>query len=156
MDCPSCGLRNRRDATTCSGCGAALGATIASISAVSLATADMARAVRFYRELGFQVRSGGEDASFTSFMLDDGYLNLSAQPATGSRPFWGRLIFYVSDVDALHARALALGLHPVAPPRDASWGERYFHLVDPDGHELSFARPLAPDERSTDGPSSGG
>ena len=30
-----------------------------------------------------------------------------------------------------------------APPRDAEWGERYFHILDPDGHELSFARPLA-------------
>jgi uncharacterized glyoxalase superfamily protein PhnB len=45
-------------------------------------------------------------------------------------------------VDALHARALAAGLAPEAPPRDAEWGERYFHLRDPDGHELSFARPL--------------
>ena len=27
-------------------------------------------------------------------------------------------------------------------PRDASWGERYFHMADPDGHELSFARPI--------------
>jgi catechol 2,3-dioxygenase-like lactoylglutathione lyase family enzyme len=27
-------------------------------------------------------------------------------------------------------------------PRDASWGERYFHMLDPDGHELSFAQPL--------------
>jgi len=27
-------------------------------------------------------------------------------------------------------------------PLNASWGERYFHLHDPDGHELSFARPL--------------
>jgi uncharacterized glyoxalase superfamily protein PhnB len=27
-------------------------------------------------------------------------------------------------------------------PQDASWGERYFHMADPDGHELSFARPF--------------
>jgi len=27
-------------------------------------------------------------------------------------------------------------------PRDAAWGERFFHLTDPDGHELSFAWPL--------------
>ena len=27
-------------------------------------------------------------------------------------------------------------------PRDGSWRERYFHMYDPDGHELSFARPL--------------
>ncbi|MEE9270499.1 MAG: VOC family protein, partial [Candidatus Krumholzibacteria bacterium] len=25
----------------------------------------------------------------------------------------------------------------------AEWGERYFHITDPDGHELSFARPLS-------------
>ena len=29
-----------------------------------------------------------------------------------------------------------------AGPRDAAWGERYFHLHDPDGHELSFAQPI--------------
>jgi len=27
-------------------------------------------------------------------------------------------------------------------PADAPWGERYFHILDPDGHELSFARRL--------------
>ena len=27
-------------------------------------------------------------------------------------------------------------------PRDAEWSERFFHTDDPDGHELSFARPL--------------
>ena len=26
--------------------------------------------------------------------------------------------------------------------RDAEWGKRFFHLTDPDGHELSFAWPL--------------
>ena len=30
----------------------------------------------------------------------------------------------------------------ISAPRDAEWGERFFHLIDPDGHELSFARPL--------------
>jgi uncharacterized glyoxalase superfamily protein PhnB len=29
-----------------------------------------------------------------------------------------------------------------APPRDAEWGERFFHVTDPDGHEVSFAWPL--------------
>jgi uncharacterized glyoxalase superfamily protein PhnB len=56
--------------------------------------------------------------------------------------WWGRIIFYVSDVDAMYARAIAQGLYPEAAPRDADWGERYFHLLDPDGHELSFAKPL--------------
>jgi catechol 2,3-dioxygenase-like lactoylglutathione lyase family enzyme len=116
---------------------------VTSISAVTLATHDMAQAVRFYRSLGFELDHGGETASFTSFAVGGGYLNLIAQPADRRWSWWGRVIFYVSDVDAVYARAVALGLHPEAPPRDALWGERYFHLTDPDGHELSFARPHA-------------
>ncbi len=112
------------------------------ISAVTLATSDMARAVAFYSSLGFVLRYGGPDAGFTSFSLADGYLNLIAR---GEPPgWWGRVIFYAYDVDALHERALALGYGPHAPPRDAPWGERFFHLTDPDGHELSFAAPLPP------------
>jgi uncharacterized glyoxalase superfamily protein PhnB len=52
------------------------------------------------------------------------------------------VIFHVSDVDELHARVVASGYLPDTEPSDAAWGERYFHLTDPDGHELSFARPL--------------
>ena len=53
-----------------------------------------------------------------------------------------RVIFYVADLDALYERALVAGCQPTTAPRDAEWGERFFHLIDPDGHELSFARPL--------------
>ena len=50
----------------------------------------------------------------------------------------------MADVDALYDRALAAGYLPATVPNDAEWGERFFHLTDPDGHELSFARPLLP------------
>jgi catechol 2,3-dioxygenase-like lactoylglutathione lyase family enzyme len=115
---------------------------IEGISAVSLVTGNMARAVRFYRALDFTIRSGGETSSFTSLHAGSGALNLIAYPAGHPRSWWGRVIFYVSDVDAFHARAVAAGLKPDTAPADAPWGERYFHLTDPDGHELSFARPL--------------
>jgi catechol 2,3-dioxygenase-like lactoylglutathione lyase family enzyme len=114
---------------------------IEGISAVSLATCDMARAVRFYRALGFSLRYGGERSPFTSFRAGSGYLNLIAQ-AAGQWCGWGRVIFYVADVDAFYAHAIAAGCKPESAPQDASWGERFFHLTDPDGHELSFARPL--------------
>ena len=109
------------------------------ISAVTLATSDMARAVRFYRALGFSIRHGGEEAPFTSFALGSGHLNLVLRP-NRTPEWWGRVIFYVSDVDALYARTLHAGLTPATVPRDAEWGERYFHIADPDGHELSFAK----------------
>ena len=111
------------------------------ISAVTLVTRDMGVAVRFYRALGFTIRHGGETSSFTSFTVGRGFLNLLLHP-NATHAAWGRVIFHVTDVDALHDRARAAGLTPSGPPRDAEWGERYFHIVDPDGHELSFARPL--------------
>lgn len=114
---------------------------ITSISALTLATHDMMSAVQFYRALGFAVHYGGENASFTSFHAGSGYLNLIAQPQSRRWSWWGRVIFHVSDVDAVYVRAMAKGLSPEAPPRDAEWGERYFHIRDPDGHELSFAKP---------------
>ncbi|MGD2064061.1 MAG: VOC family protein [Nitrospirota bacterium] len=116
---------------------------IEALSAVTLATGDMRRTVRFYRALGFELLYGGEAATFTSFRVGGGFLNLIAQPPAPAGCWWGRVIFHVADVDALYRTAVALGLTPEAPPRDASWGERYFHLRDPDGHELSFARPIA-------------
>jgi catechol 2,3-dioxygenase-like lactoylglutathione lyase family enzyme len=114
---------------------------ITGISAVTLATHDMARAVEFYRMLGFAVIHGGEDAVFTSFRAGDSFLNLILQPAR-HWSWWGRLIFYDSDVDGLYRRLVAAGCPPDAAPRDAAWGERFFHITDPDGHELSFAWPL--------------
>jgi catechol 2,3-dioxygenase-like lactoylglutathione lyase family enzyme len=116
---------------------------ITGISAVTLATHDMKRAVRFYRLLGLPLVHGGEDAGFTSFHAGDNFLNLIAQPAERRWAWWGRLIFYDPDIDALYARLIAAGEQPESAPRDAAWGERFFHLTDPDGHELSFAWPLA-------------
>lgn len=118
---------------------------IESINAVTLVCADMARAVRFYRGLGFTVRYGGESASFTSFVVGPNHLNLQHVEAARATPGWGRIIVYVSDVDAMHERVRALGHTPLTAPRDAPWGERFFHVRDPDGHELSFAAPLGGD-----------
>jgi catechol 2,3-dioxygenase-like lactoylglutathione lyase family enzyme len=116
---------------------------IESLNAVTFETADMSRAVRFYITLGFQLRYGGEDATFSSFRLgDDQHLNLELQPGFALSGVWGRVIFYVSDVNALYQRLLELGLKPSTAPRDAPWGERFFHISDPDGHELSFAKLL--------------
>jgi catechol 2,3-dioxygenase-like lactoylglutathione lyase family enzyme len=116
--------------------------TIAKISAVSIRVANMTESVRFYRDvLGMELLYGGEGTGFSSLRARDtlsAVLNLEqGEPVTR----WGRLIFYVADVDALWSLLKDRGFHPQIP-QDASWGERYFHMPDPDGHELSFSRPL--------------
>ncbi|RME63267.1 MAG: VOC family protein [Alphaproteobacteria bacterium] len=115
---------------------------IEAISAVTLATHDMARAVAFYEKLGFHIKKGGAKADFTTFRVGITSFNLIKADARRQWSWWGRLIFYVADVDAVHAQALAAGLAPDFAPADADWGERYFHITDPDGHEISFAAPL--------------
>ena len=112
------------------------------ISAVTFRVSNMKASVQFYRDvLGMEVLYGGEGAFFSSLRAgeaDSAILNLEhCEPVNG----WGRLIFHVADVDALWRRFNDLGFEP-EKPQNASWGERYFHLLDPDGHELSFARPL--------------
>ena len=119
-----------------------VGPQIESISAITLATHDMARAVEVYSALGFSIRYGGASAAFTSFHAGRGYLNLIAAPRDQRWSSWGRVIFYVSDVDGMYRHAVAQGLQPQFAPRDAEWGERYFHISDADGHELSFAKLL--------------
>lgn len=112
------------------------------LSAVTLVVADMARSTAFYESLGFEKIYGGPDAGFTSYRAGDGYLNLMLGnlPAPDGISF--RAIFYVDDVDAFHANAVSAGIEPLFEPRDAPWNERYFHIKDPDGHEVSFAKPL--------------
>lgn len=116
---------------------------ILSVSAVTLATHDMGAAVRFYRALGFEIRYGGEESAFTSFHCGSQFLNLTAQPKDRPWSGWGRIVFYVEDVDLFYAHAKDQGLATETVPRDAPWHERYFHMTDPDGHELSFAKPIA-------------
>ena len=114
---------------------------IEGLSAITLATRDMSRAVHFYQALGFALQHGGPTEAFTSFAMGGSFLNLIAE-THGPINWWGRVIVYVSDVDALYRKALAAGFTPAFEPRDAPWHERYFHVTDPDGHELSFAHPL--------------
>lgn len=113
------------------------------ISAVTFETTNMAEASRFYCLLGFELIYGGPEETFTSFRANKAYVNLILKEGetTTIRSWPGRIIFHVSDVDALYESLIKLGLKPEFMPRDAEWGERYFHIVDPDGNELSFAIP---------------
>ena len=113
------------------------------ISAITLVTRDMTAATRFYESIGFTPRDGASEA-FTSYPVGPTWLNLIAatdEPA-GPMPLWGRVIIHVDNVDAMHDRVRKAGYETETEPADAFWGERYFHVKDPDGHELSFAKPL--------------
>ena len=122
---------------------------VTKISAVTLPVSDMKKSVDFYSKIpNFKIVYGGPDSQFTSFLIEDAtksYLNLKLNEA--HTPNFGRIIFYVDNVDGLFAYMENDGVISrlgklESKPEDAEWGERFFHALDPDGYKLSFATPI--------------
>src|SRR5215469_9628499 len=115
---------------------------IQKVSAVTLKVGKMETSLRFYRDvLGMEVLYGGPKSGFSSLRIpgtEFPIINLQLGDPTVA---WGRIVFHVTDVDAFWSHLTKKGFTPDRP-KDASWGERYFHVHDPDGYELSFARLL--------------
>jgi uncharacterized glyoxalase superfamily protein PhnB len=77
--------------------------------------------------------------------MSKSYLNLKLKK-THSTDF-GRIIFYVDDVDKIFTymqndETISILGKLESKPQDATWGERFFHVLDPDGYRLSFATPI--------------
>ena len=53
------------------------------------------------------------------------------------------LTFVVDDVEAVYARAQALGLTVTQPPTDEFYGQRRLLLTDPDGLLVDISSPIA-------------
>src|SRR5438094_10528094 len=101
-------------------------ATIEKLSAITLQVADMGRSLRFYRDgLGLELLYGGLNAGFSSLRIpgtEFPIINLQQGRATVG---WGRMIFYVADVDAFWSHINDKGF-VTDYSHNASWCERYF------------------------------
>jgi len=111
------------------------------ISAVTLETKDIECIVSYYERLGFEVKYSKE-GNFVSLSFGDCFLNFVLNKELCPPTIKGRIIFHVEDVNIFYEKIVAAGIKPDMSPSDARWGERYFHVTDPDGNEISFAKPL--------------
>jgi len=128
------------------------------ISAITLFVKDMTKSCSFYSKLpGFKLKyGGGENDTFTTFEMgskpaNTTYLNLelhmNIDHIEHKQEGCGRVIFYTDDVDRvysyLYGNKIFTGLISFSgTPVNAPWGERYFHIIDPDGYVISFAMPI--------------
>ena len=126
------------------------------ISAVTLIIKNMETSCSFYSQIpGFKLVYGGSsNDTFTTFEIGEhipkDYLNLELYDTTTNnyaRRHFGRIIFHTEDVDKLYLYMKSNSnfsniISFEDEPRDASWGERYFHIREPDGYQLSFAMPI--------------
>jgi hypothetical protein len=118
----------------------------------------MEKSCNFYSQIpGFRLVYGGSSKDiFTTFEIGEEVprtcLNLELVTTTISnskhcRKHFGRIIFHTEDVDKLYSYMKSN--HNISnivsfenEPSDALWGERYFHIREPDGYQLSFAMPI--------------
>jgi len=139
------------------------------ISAVTLIVENMERSCRFYSQVpGFKLVYGSSDDTFTTFEIEEEEEhkskmclnlelginnnreppNLIAENDNGwKRQHFGRIIFHTEDVDRLYSYfknndSISNLMSFENEPTNAAWGERYFHIREPDGYQLSFAEPI--------------
>ena len=120
------------------------------ISAVTIFVSDMKKSCEFYSKIpGFRLVCGGATNDFTTFEIGNikrSCLNLELKTDTKKSDF-GSVIFYTDDVDELYSYLTndsdfsKLGTFE-NEPISADWGERFFHIRDPDNYQLSFAMPI--------------
>ena len=122
----------------------------------------MKKSCHFYSQIpGFRLIYGGSlNDIFSTYEIgeSDGfkiYLNLELiRPINDlnntndntitSRKHFGRIIFHTDDVDKLYNymknnESISADIIFETVPSNALWGERYFHIREPDGYQLSFA-----------------
>jgi catechol 2,3-dioxygenase-like lactoylglutathione lyase family enzyme len=126
------------------------------ISAVTLKVNEMEKSCKFYSKIpGFKLVYGGtRDDTFATYQIGERnkktYLNLELAEETPERLVitdFGRIIFHTESVDELYLymkrdEDISRSVVFESKPADAPWGERFFHIREPSGYQLSFAKPL--------------
>jgi catechol 2,3-dioxygenase-like lactoylglutathione lyase family enzyme len=142
------------------------------ISAITLKVKDMEKSCSLYSKIpGFRLTYGGKPSDrFTTFEIGKEskaatYLNLELieeeeendsydfykKSNLGGKSKWsedfGRVIFHTENVDRLYSymkneEYISKFIVFENEPTNAPWGERFFHIREPDGYQLSFAQPL--------------
>ncbi len=125
------------------------------ISAVTLLVNDMNKSCELYSKIPGLALSFSSKR-FTTFTLEENtgkqtHLNLELSVhdnLTDNKPrHFGRIIFHTDNADAMYCYLknddfLSKLITIESKPVNAKWGERYFHIRDPDGYQISFAQPL--------------
>jgi uncharacterized glyoxalase superfamily protein PhnB len=114
------------------------------LNAIGIVASDMARSIRFYQVVGFDVPDTPDEGHVDTSLPNGMRLMLDTEETIRSfRPDWKRQTGNQvglalecespAEVDEIYARVTAAGFHGEKEPWDAFWGQRYAQLQDPDG-----------------------
>jgi predicted enzyme related to lactoylglutathione lyase len=121
--------------------------------AVAVSARDLARAVAFYEQLGFDfgaVEPGDPHLeavteSGVRLMVDSAAMMtelLGEPPRPGNTSGFALRYGSPAEVDDVAGRASAAGGTVVHEPWDAPWSQRYATVADPDGYRVDLFCPL--------------
>ena len=122
---------------------------------IGIVVSDMARALAFYRRLGFDLPASADaephveatlpgglriawDTDDTIRSFDTGW----TPPSGGHRMGLAFAFDDAGDVDATYASLIGAGYEGRLEPFDAFWGQRYATVHDPDGNPVDLFAPL--------------
>jgi lactoylglutathione lyase len=115
-----------------------------------LTTPDLARSLRFYRDLlgatvDYQFPPSGEPG-YVGLRLGQSHLGIGQQDSPGDLTndritLW----IYTDDCDEGLSRLRAGGVPVLQEPVDQPWGERMATVTDPDGNRVIIASRAVPD-----------
>jgi catechol 2,3-dioxygenase-like lactoylglutathione lyase family enzyme len=126
---------------------------VSGVTSVELHVADVEASIAFYEALGFRVARRWEDwvrldrDGAELVLQGDAYVRghdhyFTPHIDRSPRGTGVEVTVEVSDVDAVHAAAVAAGLRIVKPIQDRTWKARDFRLADPDGFFIRITSPL--------------
>ena len=108
-----------------------------------LATGDVARSLRFYRDLlgatvGYEFPGPDGAPAYVGLEIGASHLGIGLEPdgATEGRARNVSLWVYADDCDAAVELLRAAGVTIKEEPTDQPWGERIARVLDPDGNEV--------------------
>lgn len=110
------------------------------LTGVTLHVDDVERSRDFYLRIPGAVLVQHRPGEFALVRIGEQQLGLLAASVLpeGSPGFHMEISATRSDVDALYEQVRAAGIEPDGPPADRWWGERTFHVADPDGNTIEF------------------
>jgi predicted enzyme related to lactoylglutathione lyase len=117
--------------------------SIKALEMVFLEVDNLEESLDFYSVgLGFKIDQHKPEAEPPMATLRAGRLRLTfAQNPSMARRGRGLYFFLtVEDVDEFYDFLVAGGIEVFDPPEDASWGGRFFAIVDPNGYRLFFVK----------------
>jgi catechol 2,3-dioxygenase-like lactoylglutathione lyase family enzyme len=111
-----------------------------SLTGLTLHVEDVERSRDFYKRIPGAALVHHRRGEFALFSVGGGRLGLLSARflAKGAQSFHIEISSTLSGVDELHAALRDAGIEPDGPPANRSWGERTFHVSDPDGNRIEF------------------